>query len=197
MKKISITLFCLSFFLLFNNTLHAQLIKFGLGVGLTDVTAPSEYTNSISNNGAGFGANFNFGAQARFNLPLVPLTPIVFVNYHMLRGNGTVNNINIKTSENILSIGAEAEYNILPLPFVKPYVSLEIAVNNLGDLSNGITNQGSATRYGGAIGVGTIITILPVIDLDASLKYNMFNLVGKDSGEENIDALTLCLAVIF
>ena len=197
MKKITLILFCFSFFLLFNVTSEAQLIRFGISAGLTDVTAPSQYTNSIADNGVGFGANLNLGAQARFNLPLVPLTPIVFLNYHMLRGSGTVNTSDIKTSQNIFSIGAEVEYNILPLPFVKPYVSLEAAINHLGDLSNGITNQGSSTRYGGALGIGTVITVLPVVDLDASLKYNMFNLVGKKDGEENINALTFCLAIIF
>jgi hypothetical protein len=30
-----------------------------------------------------------------------------------------------------------------------------------------------------------------------SLKYNVFNLIGKNSGEENINATTLDLAVIF
>lgn len=201
MKKIIPFLFCAALILLFTNSSHAQMLKFGVSAGLTSMTAPSGYTNNVGADGLGFGSNFNFGVQARIDAPLIPLTPIVFINYHMLRGSGNVDNYTVNTSQNILSAGVEAEFNILPLPLVKPYVSVEAALNSFGDLKADFPgfslSQGSMTRYGGALGVGAVITILPIVDLDASLKYNLFNLIGKSSGESSINALTLDLALIF
>jgi len=177
------------------------MIRLGVSAGLTNVIGPERYTNSLADNGVGFGTELNFGAQARIDIPLLPLTPIIFINSHMLRGSGSVDGVDVNTSQNIWSAGVEAEYNILPLPLVKPYVSVEAAINNFGELkteyTGGSSSQGSMTRYGGALGVGTMITIVPVIDLDASVKYHLFNLFGKDSGEPNINALTLNVAVFF
>ncbi|MHB8580690.1 MAG: outer membrane beta-barrel protein [Ignavibacteriaceae bacterium] len=201
MKRFILTFFCSALFILFANTSQAQMLKLGVSAGLTSLTSPAGYTNSVGVDGLGFGSNFNFGLQVRIDVPLIPLTPIVFVNYHMLRGSGNVNNIAVSTSQNIWSAGVEAEYNILPLPFVKPYVSIEAAINSFGSLSADFSSfnlsQGGMTRYGSAIGIGTVVTILPIVDLDASLKYNLFNLIGKSSGESSINALTLDLAVIF
>jgi hypothetical protein len=199
MKKFTRMFISIALILLFTNTAYTQL-RFGIGAGLTSITSPSFYTNSLADNGDGFGANFNFGAQLRLDIPLVPITPIFFVNYHMLRGSGSVGPVNINTSQNILSTGVEAEYIILPLPLIKPYVSIEAAINNFSDLkveSNiGNTAGGSMSRFGGALGIGTMITLLPIFDLDISLKYHFFNLIGKSSGEPSIDAFSLNAAVI-
>jgi len=201
MKKLAFLSLCFIVILTLTDTIHAQSIKFGVNAGLTDITGPSDYTNSIAEGGGGFGANFNFGAQARFNLPLVPLTPIIFVDYHMLRASGSYAGYSVSTSQNIFSVGAEAEYNVLPLPLIKPYVSIEVAYNNLGDYKMDINGssitQGGVSRFGGAVGIGSVFTVLPVIDLDVSLKYNIFNLVGKSSGESNISAVMLDAAIIF
>ena len=62
---------------------------------------------------------------------------------------------------------------------------------------SGSTLQGSATRTGIAIGIGVIVTILPIVDLDGSIKYHLLNLIGKSSGEQNIDAFSLNIAIIF
>ncbi|MDR3627740.1 MAG: outer membrane beta-barrel protein [Ignavibacteriaceae bacterium] len=201
MKKLALLFFCFLVAISLSNTLYAQSVRFGVQAGLTDITGPSGYTNNISDNGAGFGANFNFGAQARLNLPLIPITPIVFVDYHMLKGSQDISGVSLKTTQNILSAGVEAEYNVLPLPMVKPYVSIEAAYNNFGEFKiegGGFSETvGSVSRFGGAIGIGSMITVLPVIDVDVSLKYHIFNLVGKDSGESNISAITLDAAFIF
>ncbi len=201
MKKYTVLLIFLSLILLLTNTSYSQMIKLGISAGLAKITGPAAYTNSIADNGNGFGSNFNFGAQARINIPLLPITPIIFVDYYMLRGSGNIGALAISTSQNILSAGIEGEFNILPLPFVTPYISVEAAVNRFGTLERNYTGsntpQGSVTRYGGALGVGAVITILPFVDLDASLKFHLLNLIGKSSGESGVNALTLNVAVIF
>jgi hypothetical protein len=199
MKTFTMRTLYFAFFLLLTNLSQAQL-RFGIGAGLTSITAPSGYTNSIADNGEGFGASFNFGAQIRLDIPLVPITPIFFADYHMLRGSGSLGPVTVNTSQNILSVGVEAEYILLPLPLIKPYISVEGAINNFGDLKEdtnlGSTSSGSMSRFGGAIGIGSMITILPIFDLDVSLKYHFFNLIGKSSGEPGIDAFSLNLALI-
>ncbi len=201
MKKLIIISTAVILVFLFHNTSNAQMLKIGLSGGLTNVTSPDSYSNSVSQNGYGFGSNFHFGAQARIDLPLIPFTPILFIDYHMLKGEGDMNSINIKTSQNILSIGAEGEYFILPLPFVKPYISLDVTLNKFGEIkeeSSLLTvTQGGFTRYGGGIGVGVVVTVLPLVDLDLGLKYQTLNLVGKADGENNISIVNLNLAVIF
>jgi hypothetical protein len=199
MKTFTTTFLYFAIFLLFTNTSHTQL-RFGIGGGLTSITSPSGYTNSIADNGEGFGSNFNFGAQIRLDIPLVPITPIFFADYHMLRGSGSANGFDVSTSQNILSVGVEAEFILLPLPLIKPYVSIEAAINNFGDLKEdtnpGSVSGGSMSRFGGAVGIGTMVTILPIFDFDLSLKYHLFNLIGKSSGEASIDAFSLNLALI-
>ncbi len=191
----------LSLILLLTNTSYSQMIKLGISGGLAEITGPAFYTNSIADNGNGFGSSFNFGAQARISIPLLPITPIVFVDYYMLKGSGNIGELAISTSQNILSAGVEGEFNILPLPFVTPYISVEAAVNRFGTLERNYIGsgspQGSLTRYGGALGVGAVVTILPVVDLDASLKFHLLNLIGKSSGESGVNALTLNIALIF
>ncbi len=52
-------------------------------------------------------------------------------------------------------------------------------------------------RFGGGIGLGTEVTIIPLINLDFYLSYKMFNLTGKEDGEETISAVTLDAFIIF
>jgi len=74
------------------------MIRLGVSAGLTNVIGPERYTNSLADNGVGFGTELNFGAQARIDIPLLPLTPIIFINSHMLRGSGSVDGVDVNTS---------------------------------------------------------------------------------------------------
>lgn len=201
MKNVLVTLICGALLLISTSSLNAQ-VKFGISAGLTNITGPTGYTNKITDNGWGFGAALNAGAQLRINIPLVPLTPVIFADYHMLKGSEGTYLGDVKTSQNILSIGANLQYNILPLPLIKPYISVGAALNSFGELKieypNGSSISGkSASRTGGLIGVGTLITALPAVDIDISLKYQFLNMLGKDDGEESINAVTLNAAILF
>ncbi|MCL5031252.1 MAG: porin family protein [Bacteroidetes bacterium] len=201
MKKFSKYCFVFLFFLFLSNIASAQLVRFGLGGGLTSLKSPDAFVNSIENNGLGFSNNYHLTAIVKFNFPLIPITPAAFIDYHILRGSGSRNSNNIETSLNIFSIGVEGELIIIPLPLVKPYVAADISYNKFGDLQEtsqlGSGSQPGMTRYGGALGVGAEITALPSIDLDLSIKYQLFNLVGKDSNESNINGITLNLILLF
>ncbi len=200
MKKLFFTGFAISVFIILSSTSNAQIIRLGLGGGLTLIKSPDAFTNSIENNGLGFTNNYHVTLLAKLDLPLIPITPAAFIDYHILRGSGSKNSQSVTTSLNILSFGVEVQWIILPIPLVKPYVAADIAYNHFGQMeetsSQGTFQQSGMDRYGGAIGIGAIITALPVIDLDVSLKYHVLNLVGKDSGEDNINAITLNLILL-
>ncbi len=201
MKKSAVLGIVIVLFLVSQTSIKAQMLRFGISGGITSITSPNTYTNSVEENGYGFSTNFHLGAQVRVDLPLVPITPIVFVDYHLLRGDGNRNGIQINNSQDILSIGVEGEYYILPLPFIKPYISLDVALNKIGELKEksqlSTGTQPGYSRFGGGIGIGTVVTILPVVDLDVSLKYETLNLVGKNSNESNISLVNFNVAVIF
>ena len=92
------------------------------------------------------------------------------------------------------------QYNFVPLPAgFDPYIALDIAYNSFSALeSNGTEVPDSkVSRFGGGIGLGTEITIIPIIDLDVYASYKMFNLVGKEDGEETVTAFTLDVFILF
>jgi Outer membrane protein beta-barrel domain len=201
MKKNIGLVFLLYFFLLFSFNINAQSIRLGLGGGLTSITSPSYYTDNISNGAYGFKGNYHLSLIAKLNLPLLPITPAFFIDYHYLNSSGQFDSVEVSYSQRIFSIGVEGEWDFLPLPIVKPYLLVNVALNNFGELkattSNEIFGQSSFTRYGAGVGLGTVLSVIPSMDLDLSAKYNFMNLVGKKSGEGAINSFTLNLVILF
>jgi len=76
---------------------------------------------------------------------------------------------------------------------------LDLSFNSFGKSKmNDVEFEGSdVSRFGGGIGFGTEVTIIPLINLDLYLSYKMFNLTGKEDGEETISAVTLDAFIIF
>lgn len=200
MKKFTQFPILLCFILIFYNCSKAQ-IKIGLGGGLTSIQTPDAFKNDVSKGGLGFTGNYHFTAMAKLSLPLIPFTPAAFIDYHILRGSGTRNSYSVETSMNILSLGLEGELTLLPLPILSPYVCLDVTLNKFGQLEEtsqlGSITQNGMSRYGAGVGVGAVLSILPKIDLDGSIKYQYLNLIGKNNGESNINALTINIIMLF
>lgn len=201
MSKSITVIWGLFLFLLFSSVTSAQLVQLGLGGGLTDITAPSIYKGSVANADYGFSDNYHFTILAKFNIPFAPVTPAAFLDYHIIRGSGAYNDTSISTSLYILSFGAEGEYFIFPLPFLKPYLLADLSFNSFSQLELDIGNssfvQLSHTNIGGAVGIGTEITFFPTIDFDVSAKYNLYNLTGRQAGEEMVRAITVNVVLLF
>ena len=91
-------------------------------------------------------------------------------------------------------MGIGAEYNFIPVPAgFDPYVAIDIAYNSFSALemdASEVPNT-KANRFGGGIGVGTEISLIPIINIDVYATYKMFNLIGKEEGEENVTAFVL------
>ncbi len=197
MKNPKIILITLSIIFIFAGLDKAQ-IKIGIGGGLTSIQSPGNFKADISSGGLGFTGNYHYTVMAKLSLPLVPFTPAAFIDYHILRGSGTFASQSIKTSMDIFSLGLEGEFNVLPLPFLSPYICADAALNKFGKLERtGMAGTSGISRYGVGIGVGAVLSILPAIDIDGSVKYQLMNLIGKSSGEGSINAITLNIIVLF
>lgn len=181
---------------------NAQLIQIGAGGGLTQILAPDYYTNSVGDGGLGFTTEWNGGAIFKIGLPLLPITPRAYFLYHSLSGSGDLatTNQNIEYTQSISEIGIGVQYNFVPLPAgFDPYIALDIAYNSFSALEGNGTEvpDTKVSRFGGGIGLGTEITIIPIIDLDVYASYKMFNLAGKSDGEETVTAFTLDVFILF
>ena len=201
MKKITIILFSVFFILSINTNVHAQLFKIGVGGGLTNVTGPDLYTNDVADGGYGFSSEYNYGIIAKLGLPVFPLTPRGFVLIHNLNGSGIPpsGDEEVETSQTITSVGLGLQYGFIPIPAgFDPYLSLDATFNNFGDfkLSDVVLSEG-ASRVGLQLGLGTEVTIIPLINLDVFAGYNWFNLTGKEDGEKTISAFVLDVFLMF
>ena len=188
----------------------AQLVKIGAGGGITQVLGPESLTNEITTadgwGGAGFATEWNIGLIGKVDLPLIPITPRGFINYHSFSASKEFPEIEvnpkIETKQTILEIGLGAQYNFIPAPLgFDPYIALDISLNTFGDYTTKVNDEEFITdgfsRFGGGIGLGTEVTIIPLINLDLYLSYKMFNLTGKEDGEETVSAVTLDAFIIF
>lgn len=189
-KSFGLFLFIAISFITFQST-RAQGIDIGLGGGLSLVQSPAEYTDA-----AGFSTEYHIGIKGKLNLPAFPITPIGFVEYHFLNGTMSTAAGNVDTKQDILSIGVGGELTLLPGP-LSPYLGLDLEFNNFGNFEPSGTGIGSASRTGLGIGAGLMFKLLPIINIDLSLKYQMMNLWGKSDGEETIGIINLNAAVFF
>jgi len=196
MKKITVILFSVFFILSINTNVHAQIFKIGAGGGLTQILSPDYYKNDIPD-GLGFSSGYNLGIIAKVGLPVIPITPRGFILYHTLEGNSNA----IENSQSITSVGLGVQYGFIPVPAgFDPYLSLDATFNNFGDFKGTLPSDLIAingSRVGLQLGVGTEVTIIPLINLDVFAGYNWFNLTGKEDGEETVSAFVLDLFLMF
>lgn len=193
------------------NFTNAQFVKIGAGGGITQVLAPDIYTKEVSEGGFGYSTEWNFGVVGKVDIPLIPFTPRAFILYHTLSGSGneppelfkvSVDEGEAEFSQSILEVGAGVQFNFIPAPLgFDPYLALDLSFSNFGDATASFFDQeftsDGFSRFGGGVGIGSEITIIPMINLDLYLSYKMFNLMGKEDGEETVSAITLDAFIIF
>ena len=212
MKKITVVTVII-FAVMISFTVNAQSFSIGVGGGLTNVVGAEDYTNETSNNGLGYSTEWNGGVIAKIGLPLVSITPRAFILYHSLNGNGgtppvplakgtSINSTDIENSQSILSVGLGVQYGFIPIPVgVDPYLAIDLLYNNFGEFKqttfgNEVTSDG-VSRFGLGLGVGAEVSIIPMINIDVLVSYQMMNLVGKENGESSLSTLTLDAFLLF
>jgi hypothetical protein len=179
MKKNRYILTLIAALLLLPNFTNAQLVKIGAGGGITQVLAPESYTNYYS-------TEWNAGVFLKLGLPLLPITPRAFILYNSLWGEDSSSNAEVNLD--IGEFGVGLQYNFVPMPAgFDPYIALDLELSRYQGLN----------RFGAGVGLGTEITIIPILDLDVYACYKMFNLAGKSEGEETITAFTLDAFILF
>lgn len=187
------TLLILAMFLMLSSLSFGQLLQLGPGVGYTSINAPESLTKDISDGGTGYSGAIRYGLLARVGLPLLPLnfTGFIYNNSWTGEESGT------ETSMSLLNIGLGAEWQLLPGP-IQPYLALDFLMNSFGDSEiNGEKVGDSYSRTGIGLGAGAEFTLLPMINLDASVKYNMNNLFGKEDGEDTMSTLNITVNFLF
>jgi len=204
MKKNKVIELAVLFLLFLPAFTVAQLVKIGAGGGLTQVLAPDALTNEVSDGGLGYSTEWNGGLIGKVDLPIIPFTPRAFILYHSLSGSGPGGPVpsegDQENTQTIFEFGIGAQYNFIPAPLgFDPYIALDLSFNSFGKSKlNDVEIDGSdVSRFGGGIGVGTEISIIPIVNLDLYLSYKMFNLTGKEDGEKTISAVTLDAFIIF
>ncbi len=212
MKKITIAMIII-FAVMLSSTANAQLFSFGVGGGLTNVVGSEDYTNNISEEGLGYSTEWNGGVIVKIGLPLIPITPRAFILYHSLNGKQNIdvaelakgNSINASeksNSQSILSVGLGVQYGFIPIPVgVDPYLAIDLMYNKFGERKQtafGVDSTSSGfSRFGLGLGVGAEISLIPVLNLDVLVSYQMMNLVGKEEGESSLSTITLDAFLLF
>lgn len=190
MKKI------ISFILILSSISFSQGIGVGITGGLVNFTGPDGFTNSIQDGGFGFKNSFGFGVKGKIDIPLIPLSANASINYIPLSSKEG----SIEISSNILALGIGAEWSFIPGP-LSPYAAVDLLFNSFGELEIktplGTLKEKSFTRNGIAVGAGVAFTLLPVIDLDLSAKYAIYNLLGSKSGEENVSSINIMATIYY
>ncbi len=210
MKLCNSIIFSILILLLIPSVGQAQLFKLGVGGGLTQVVAPDAVTRDVSEGGLGFSTNWNLGLVVKVDLPLVPITPRAYLLYHSLSGSGDVvetlskssniSAVNRENSQSIFEVGVGAQYNFLPIPAgIDPYLALDIAMSSFGKLkiNDNEIPESNNTRFGGGVGLGAEVSIVPMVNIDLYLSYKLLNLIGKDDGEDTVSAVTLDAFIMF
>lgn len=212
MKKFTIATI-IFFAVMLSSTANAQFFSIGAGGGLTNVIGSEDYTNDISKDGLGYSTEWNGGVIVKIGLPLIPITPRAFILYHTLNGSednvdllgkGTsINSTKIENSQSILSVGLGVQYGFIPIPVgVDPYLAIDLLYNNFGEFKQTVFGSeqpptDSFSRFGLGLCVGAEVSLIPVLDFDVLISYQMMNLVGKEEGEPSLSILTLDAFLLF
>ena len=90
-------------------------------------------------------------------------------------------------------IGGGLEY-APPFPVVSPYLGIDALLNRLSTTKEG---SSSITRGGLGVGGGILVGIPLVGTVDGSVKYQVFNITGKEEGENSLSQLALSIGLMF
>jgi len=165
-------------------------IDLGVFGGLSSPLSP--LSNSVN-------SGWNAGAKARLS-GFLPVNILISGAYNRLPfaggviplGGGPATNLSGE-SMTAITAGAGLEYPLTSL-VVKPYLAADGFVTILSSTVAGAT---STTREGAAFGAGVMFSVPAFGSFDLSVKYQMLNAFGKDSGEDTQSLLGVSLAVMF
>ncbi|MBI4548100.1 MAG: outer membrane beta-barrel protein [Ignavibacteriae bacterium] len=170
--------------MLFSHATYSQMpgvsspVKFDLGVG-GGVSLPTGKLSDASKTG------YHVGAKIRLH-SFIPLSIVSSGYYNRLPEKNT------DKTDSQWMLGVGLEYPI-PSVMVKPYFGADALVNIF---KNEGTGTSSYTRGGVGLGAGVEFSIPAFGSFDTSLKYQIFNVVGKEDGEETFSQIAASVALM-
>lgn len=157
----------------------ASPVSLELGIG-GGVTVPS----------GTLADNHNTGYHAGAKIRIKSLLPMNLVGFAV---NSRLTEKSTDQTDAVWIIGAGLEYS-LPGIVVSPYLGMD-ALLNIFD------NQGAGTssfnRGGLGLGGGVQFGLPGFGSFDASVKYQMLNIIGKDDGEDTVSQIAANLSLMF
>ena len=166
-------------------TLHGQgpvpgpPVQLDLGIG-GGVSMPVGTLNNADNTGYHTGIKGRIRGITRLNL------------VGSLAYNRLPNKVGGE-SDVFWTAGGGIEYPV-PSTMVEPYFGADVLYNSL---SNSAAGAQAKTRFGGALGAGVSFSLPAFGTIDASVKYQLLNLVGKDTGEETVSQIAANVSLMF
>jgi hypothetical protein len=153
-------------------------LQFGVGGG---AALPS---GTLSD---GVGTGWFAGAKLRVD-GLIPVRLVASGQYTRLP-------IKSPSTESFVgySFGAGLEYAI-PSPVIQPYLGIDALVNSLTTTDSGAV---STTREGLGLGGGVVVSVPAFGSIDLSVKYQMLNLMGKETSEDNLSQISAGVTFMF
>ena len=152
-------------------------LDLGIGVG---ASMPTGTLNNNDNTGLHVGTKLRLSG-------FMPLNVSGGLSYHRLP-----NKVG-SSSDVIWMAGAGVEYPI-PSILVKPYFGVDALFNSF---SNTAANTKTFSRFGAGIGAGVSFAVPAFGDIDASVKYQLLNLAGKDPNEDAISQISANISLMF
>ncbi|NLT51730.1 MAG: porin family protein [Ignavibacteria bacterium] len=171
----------------------AQSIRIGPTVGYTFPNSQDLDIQSVIDKSLEFDGDMHFGAKLKIGLPMLPVTITGGFQYAKLSGSFN----NLSTEQTIYVVSAGGEFAFIPGP-IQPYGALDLMYTSFGEFkTSNLSLSESNGRFGIGFGAGVDIKILPMVDLDLSVKYALHNLIGKEDGEESFNTANVSLSVLF
>lgn len=151
-------------------------LDFGVGGGVSLPSGDSSNANNTGWHGTGKIRVHGF----------MPLNVIASVGYHRVP-----NKIGGEP-DTYLQIGGGLEYSF-PAPMMMPY----LGVDGFYNISNTGPGSSSVSRGGLGVGGGIEFSVPSFGSIDASVKYQMLNLMGKQTNEVSYSQITATVALMF
>lgn len=194
---------------IFASVSYSQIsLQLGPMLGLTNPTVDYSGETTSFYNGTGYGlrSGLNYGALAKVKLG--PLNGRLSINYSKLSNsgkgdpNGNNSTLEIENSLFLVTLGTELGFGV-PLAPIRPYIGVDILFSSISGSfkfqgTSGVTSDSrsiqSASRTGLGLAVGSEIGLGSRVKIDASLRYNLHNLFGKEytviTNSNRVDAYT-------
>jgi opacity protein-like surface antigen len=169
-------------------------------IDLNTLVAPTTEKNFLMKLGIHFGADAKYAFDKKGNFRGVfGIGYNMFINPADLLGIGTT--IKFRPTIGILTLSLGPEYAFLPKGKFNPFVGVDFTANFINGSYeydpetapfNNFTIE-SAARFGVQFGLGADIALGKNIGLVVGFKYNLANLIGKDSDTSKLTGTTRAL----